>query len=411
MKIGLLLVLAIIAACTRPTPVIAADPGREPLTLARVIELSSTIAPDVRLAGNRVAEGEAKLAGAEIRTLENPKLDLNAGPRTGTQNSVDVEVGLEIPIELGNRRGKRIALAKAGIRREEHATEDVRRQAVAAAVGAYYRVLQAEERLGLAQDRKNLADQLLRVAKERHLAGDAAKFEVNLARTEVARAASEISSAQGRIALARAALARALGLPSGAELRIVGTIRERIFFDSIRPAPDPPIRADLLTAQADVEASRAAISLAEAERLPEVAFRLSYQREGDDSVALGGISITLPLLNPRKAAVQEARVRHQRAQLAAGISQAAIEAEIEGARGAYDAAVEAVRSMEADGLALQRENETLAGESYRAGKINLATLLQVRRDSLETRREYLERLLEAAQAGVDLASASGKWQP
>jgi outer membrane protein, heavy metal efflux system len=33
-------------------------------------------------------------------------------------------------------------------------------------------------------------------------------------------------------------------------------------------------------------------------------------------------------------------------------------------------------------------------------------LLQVRRDALETRREYLERLLEAADAGVELASAN-----
>lgn len=401
--------LTLAAACMLPTTVIAADLGRVTLNLARVIELSSGSAPEVRLAGNRVAEEEAKLAGARVRTLENPRFELNAGPRTGIENSIDVEVGMEIPIELGSRRSKRVAVAQAGIRREKQATEDVRRQSVTAAVDAYYRVLQAEEQLGLAQDRQKVAGELLRIAKERHAAGDVAKFEVNLALTEVARAESAVAAAQGRIASTRGALARALGLPSAADLQVTGSIKERSLFDAIQSAPGSQKRADLLAAQADVEASLAAISLAEAERLPDVAFRISYKREGDDNVALGGISVSVPFMNPRQAPVQQARVQHQRAQLAAEISQASIAAEIEGARNAYAAAVEAVRRMEADGLTLQQENESLAQESYKAGKINLTTLLQLRRDALDTRREYLELLLEAAEAGVELASASGLW--
>jgi len=392
-----------------PPPVTAADAGEGILTLARVIEFAAANAPDVRFSITRVAEGEARLAGAQARTRENPKMDLATGPRNGPESSVDVEVGLEIPFELGGRREKRIAVAQAGIEREVQAAEDVRRRAVAAAVGAYYRVLHAEEVLRFARDRKTLADELVRIARERHLAGDAARFEVNLAQTEVARAENDVSSAQGRIALARTALAQTLGLSSGAELRIVGDIKERGFFDTIRSAPVPRERADLLAALADVEVSRAAVLLAEAERLPDLAFRLSYKREGNDNIAIGGITVSLPFLNPRRGPVQEARIQNQRAQIVAEVRKAAITAESEGARRAYDTAVEAVRRIEAEGLPLQQENVSLATESYRAGKINLSTLLQVRRDALDTRREYLERLLEAAETGVELASASGRW--
>ncbi len=409
MNMKILYVLAVFTVCALPASVTAVNVDEGVLTLARVIELAAANAPEVRLSTTRVAEKEAKLAGARVRTLESPKMDLAAGRRNGPEGSVEVEVGFEIPFELGSRREKRIAVAQAGIQREKHATGDVRRHAVTAAVGAYYRVLQAEERLRFARDRKTLADELLRIARERHLAGDVAKFEVNLAQTEFARAESDISSAQGRIALARTALARTLGLSSGADLQIVGEIKERSFFDAIRSAPAPRERADLLAALADVEGSRAAVSLAEAERLPDLAFRLSYKREGKENIALGGITVSLPFLNPRQGPLQEARVQNQRAQIAAEVRQAAITAEIEGARRAYDAAVESVRRIEADGLTLQQENESMAGESYRAGKINLSTLLQVRRDALETRREYLKRLLEAAEAGVELASASGRW--
>lgn len=402
-------VFAVLTALALPVLATAAEVDKGVLTLARVIELSAANAPDVRLSTTRIAEGEAKLASARVRTLENPKLDLAAGPRSGPESSVDVEAGFEIPFELGSRREKRIALARAGHQREKHATGDIRRQSVAAAVSTYYRVLQAEERLRFARDRKTMAEEFLRIAKERLLVGDAAKFEVNLAQTEVARAESDISAAQGHVALARTALAKALGLSSGTGLQIVGNLKDRSFFDSLLAVPATYERDDLLAARAEEDAARAAISLAESEKLPDLAFRVSYKREGSENIALGGITVSLPFLNPRPGPIQEARVQNQRAQIAVELRQTAISAEIEGARNAYNAAVEAVRHIEVDGLALQQENESLAGESYRAGKINLSTLLQVRRDALETRREYLERLLEAVDAGVELASANGKW--
>lgn len=401
--------VAVLSVLVLPVFAAAKDEIKGALTLTRVIELATANAPEVRLSNTRIAEGEAKLAGAQVRTLENPKFDLAAGPRNGTDSSVDIEAGFEIPFELGNRRSKRVAVAQAGIKREKYATGDVRRQSVAAAVGAYYRVLQVEERLRFARDRKSMAEEFLSIAKERLLVGDVAKFEVNLAQTEVARAESEVSAVQGRIALAKTTLAKTLGLSSGANLQITGDLKDRSLFDAIRSAQTVRERDDLLAARAEVEASRAAISLAEAERLPDLAFRVSYKREGSDNIALGGITVSLPFLNPRPGPIQEARVQNQRAQIAAEVRQAAISAEIEGARNTYDAAVEAVHRIEADGLILQQENESLAGESYRAGKINLSTLLQVRRDALETRREYLERLLEAADAGVELASANGRW--
>jgi cobalt-zinc-cadmium efflux system outer membrane protein len=119
------------------------------------------------------------------------------------------------------------------------------------------------------------------------------------------------------------------------------------------------------------------------------------------------VSVALPLFNPRRGAVLEAQARSDRARIAAEARRAGISSETEGARRAYRAAVESVRRLEEEAQPRQLESEALAREGYRAGKINLATLLQVRRDALDTRREYLDRLLEAAEAGVELASAAG----
>lgn len=401
-----LLVVFVLFALPVFLPPSAAGTETVILTLSRVVELAAASSPEVRVAATLVEEEQAKLLGAQVPLLENPAVEAAFGPRFGRESGADFEVGVEVPVEWG-RRGKRVSLAQAGIKREKHAAEEVRRQATASAVVAYYRVLEAEERLRISVERKGLADELLRIASERHQLGDAPKFDVNLARTEVARAESEVSAARGHIAAERAALARALGMPSAAGLKVEGDIKDRNLFDTIAGNEKMTERAGLLAAQAEVEAADAEIAVARADQRPDLALRMSYKREGEENVALAGLSVTLPFVNRKEGAVQEARVRKRRAEIIAETQKAAISAELEGARLAYEAASEAVRRMESEGLPLQQENDSMATESYRAGKINLTTLLQIRREALETRKEYLERLLQAAAAGAELASATG----
>jgi len=385
----------------------AAEDVGEPLTLDRVMQLAASAAPEVRLAETQVAEEEARLAGAKVRTLENPELELEAGPRSAEEDSVDFGVGLEIPVELWGRRERRIAVAEAAFQREKFLAQEARRQAVSAALGAYFQVLHDHRRVELSRQRKSLAEELLRIAAERHSVGDAPRFEVNLARSEVARAASEIATEEGRLAEARTALAQALGLPRADRLQVEGDLADRSLFTPLQAVIDTT-RPDLLAARAEVEASAAGVALARATLRPDVALRLSYNEEGDEKVAMAGVAIGLPFLNPRdKAPVREAMARNQRARILAETREAAISHQIEGARLAYESAAEAVRRMEEEALPLQRENQFMATESYRSGKIDLTTLLQVRREALETEREYQERLLKAAEAGVGLASAVG----
>lgn len=65
------------------------------------------------------------------------------------------------------------------------------------------------------------------------------------------------------------------------------------------------------------------------------------------------------------------------------------------------------RRHETEALPLSSANEIAAAASYRAGKIDLGTLLVIRREVLDTRREHLDRLLDAATAAVDLWIAGG----
>ncbi len=380
--------------------------GGETLTLKRVVDVARQRAPTVRVARAGVAEAESRLVGARLRARDNPVIEGLIGPRWAAGRSTDMEVSLAVPLELGGKRSKRIAVAEAEIAAAQMDVEERRRGAVGAAVAAWYGVVYVQRRVALAEERLQLATELQRTAVARQRAGDVAQFEVNLAESEVARADSEVAAEESRLARARADLAAALGLASSGDLAVAGDLSDRTLFDGVASGVAGDQRADIRAARAQRRAADARLSLAGASRWPDVSLRATYAREEDADVLLGGVAITLPFFDRGQAQRAEARAQQQRADVEVEVLTTAATSEIEGARAAYRAARDAVARLE-KGLPRATQNLEMATESYRAGKIDLTTLLIIRRDALDTRREYLDRLLEAALAGVDLWVAVG----
>lgn len=397
-----ILFASIVAAGT----VAQADEG-VPLTRDRVVELARSSSPSVRDAGAAVDEERARLVGARVFARDNPVFEAVAGPRWGDDTALDVEATLAVPFELGGKRGKRAAAAQAAINR---ATSEVAvdvQDAVSRALAAYYRALHAEERLRLAEERKRLADQLLDAAQSRHQAGDVAELEVNLAATEVARAESETLAETAEVERARGELAITLGLASSTAADVEGMLGDRAPFDSIDGAQAKE-RADVIAARGAVEEQRAEIMSADASRFPDLSVRMTYAREdGGTHIVLAGVAVTLPWFDRGQGERAGARARARRAELRLELAEQAIETEVVVASRAYRTSVAAVVKLEKDALPLVGRNEELSATAYQAGKADVSTVIVVRRESLDTRREHLDRQLAAALAGVELARAAG----
>ena len=152
--------LALITICCIHFDAVAEPTATEPLTRERVIELARKRAPVVLTAQTRVAEARGKLVGARVLIPENPVLELMTGPRWADTRSTDAEAQLAVPIALGGRRDKRIAVATAGVDRDTQLAYDTQRTAIGAALVAYYHSVYAKARIDLAQARTTLADDL-----------------------------------------------------------------------------------------------------------------------------------------------------------------------------------------------------------------------------------------------------------
>jgi len=372
------------------------------------VALARARAPLVRVAESRVLEARGRLAGAQALGQENPTIEGVTSTDDRFERRTQWE--LNVPIGIGLAWARRSGVARAELQRDQQLVADARRGAVGAALAAYYRVLHAARRVELAKERRSVAGELHRTAIERHRAGEVARLEVLVTETEGIRAESELLAEVQGLARARIALAGTLGLTSGEQLAVAGGLADRLLLTQTLAAPEPAQRADVLAADREVGAARAAKSLARSELLPGLAFRLNYGHEAGDALVQPGLAVTVPLFQHGQESRQIARAREMRAMAELERTRNSAAAEVEGLERAYEAATSAAEQLDSRALPNVEESENMVRESYRAGKIDLPAFLVVRRDLLDTRREHLDRLLDAALAGIDLAVARGGFQ-
>ena len=379
--------------------------SKDSLTAARVVELARAGAPEVLLAQTRVLEARGRLTGARALTQENPVIEGVANADRRFERRTDLE--LTVPIGFGLHRSRRVGVARAEVQREAHLVADAARRAIGTALAAYYRVLHAEQRVALARERQTLADELQRTAAEKVRAGDAARLDLNVAETELSRAESEVLSAEHLVARARVELAVVLGLPSGTGLPVAGDLADRSLLESMSIDTTAGRRPDVLAAESEARVAAAEAALAWTAFLPGLSLRWNHGHEGGEAIERRGVVLSIPLFNHGQGERGQARARRERARVELESRRAAASAEVEGARNGHRAAVGAARQLEARGIPRAFETEAMAQESYRSGKMDLPGVLVVRREALETRREDLDRLLEAALSAIDVAVATG----
>jgi len=399
-RVGTLCFIALIACAA------TVEAATDSLTAVRVIEMARDRAPEVLLARSRVKEASGRLGAAGILHAENPTIEGTAGLDDRFERRTQWE--LTVPFDPGWARRGRTRIARAELEREEFLRADVTQRAIGAALQAYYRALHARDHLEIARRRFAVAERVKSAAADRHRSGDVARMDLLLAETELARAASDVRMGEHAFSRASTDLRIVLGLSLDSGRHVSGELADRAVLERAG-SPDPNTPA-VLAAERELAAADAQRGQARTAVLPNVAFRLDYGHESGVAVARPGLALTVPLFNAGQEERVAARARAERAEIELETRRAAAKAEREGTETAYQAARAAAVDLGRDGIPQSREVEAMAEDGYRAGKINLTSLLQVRREVLETQREYVDRLLDAALAAIDRAVANGTWR-
>jgi outer membrane protein, heavy metal efflux system len=399
---GIAVVLLLPLAC------LAQDGG---LSLEQALELARQRAPVILAARDRIEEVRGRLLGATMRFRDNPVIEGAAGPRTSERGtSIDADVGISQTFELGGRRTARIADAQADIERETATSENTARFLLRDVAAEFLRALAVQERLRSLETASTLAGNLLTAADTRFQAGDVPILDVNLARTVAARARSEMLAGEAEQISVLGDLRILLGMTATEPLAIRGELGERSQYDVDALQSRALDRPDLRALAAEIRQAEADLRLGRGLAKPEIGLGVGYQREEGANVALGRLAITLPVFSRGQELQATSMARATRLTRELEFGRRAIAVEIRSAFDAYQRQVRAVEELERDALPNLEENRLLAQRSYEEGEIGITDLLLFQRESIETQLLYVDRLMEAALAGIELEYRSGAFQ-
>ncbi len=351
--------------------------------------------------------GPIYVAGLAVaRERLNPEATVEIAKETPRQ-----AFAFAVPLELGGKRTKRIAVSEATVRAGEaeiaatiaQVRNDVRR--------AYYGVLVADARLLLMNEMRGIGVRVRDTAQQRFDAGSAPRLEVMQAQLTLASAENEATAAQGNAVAARAQLNALLGQP----LETVTTLSTAV--DSGAPMTTETAMTlaqtastELMALDRQIETQRARIALARALRVPDVIPTATLTHAAQPEFTYGwraGVAVTLPVFTSHRAGVV---VEQTTLDQLTGQRQAML-VRITGAVTAAAVTVQAQRQLyvryrdEIIPQALQVEQ--LAQEAYQLGQTGIATLLPALQATRDVRLRALDAVSQFQNALADLERAIG----
>ena len=394
--------VAIVVSLAAP---IAAQVAVSPaLSLADAVGQAMSANPTIVAARLMSAINQAGLAVAGERP--NPEVTAEFEKETPKQ-----AFGVAVPLELGGKRSKRIAVSAATLQAGDaeiaatvvQVRNEVRR--------AYYEVLVAEARLSVFRELRDLSGRVRDAAQARFDSGDAPRLEVLQAALALAASENDAVAAGGALTAARtrfnALLGQALDTTQtlSTSLDAGGPVSLDVSLSLARTAS-----AELAVLDRRLDAQRAKIALAQSLRTPDLIPTATLTHDAEPEFTYGwraGLAVTLPVFATHKAGVlveqttltQLLAQRHAaQTRVAADVTAAAATAEAQ--RLAY------VRYRDVI-LPQAQQLEQLAQDSYELGRTGISALLQALQASRDLRLRALDTMAELQTALADLERAVG----
>jgi cobalt-zinc-cadmium efflux system outer membrane protein len=383
----------------------SADPA-PPLRWREVAALIAT-APAVREAEARAAAAAGATEAAAA--VPNPSVTVtgaDAEARFGTERRREWGVAVEVPLEFLATRGARVEAGRAAERAAAADAEGVRVEVRRAVRRAFIALAHAEAQLEGQLLLEEELGQLTGLVRKRAERGEARPTEVPRVEIELERLGAAIGRTRSLVEALRARLSTTLGVPVA-----------RVEADLDRPLDVPPLAAlerrlgegapGLVAARARLAAASGELDAERRERVPKLALGAGHVEELDRRATSLSATVTFPLWNWNGG-----KIRQSQANVVA--ERARLEALSREVRGTASEAWHACAAGQAS-AARFREQVAPRAESaarttrraYELGESGLLDVLDTRRVLLDTRREYLDLLLDMQNACGDLAALAG----
>lgn len=391
-------------------PLVFAAPAAAQVTPDNALTLQAAL--DRALAANPT------IAAARLTSAIHLAGRALAGERPNPEATVEFEketpkqaYGFALPLELGGKRAKRIAVSEATIHAGEAELTATIAQVRNEVRRAYYEVLVAEARLLVLRELRDLSQRVRDTAQARFDAGDAPRLEVLQASLVLAAAENETIAVQGVSVAARTRLNALIGQPLDTSQRLStsldagGPVEVDAALNLARTGS-----ATLALLDRQIEQQRARLALAHALRTPDLVPTATLTHDAEPEFTYGwraGLAITVPIFTTHSAgvAVEQTTLDQLMAQRQAAVQR--MTGEVTAAAAAAEAHRQTYIRYRDLILPQAQQVEQLAQDSYQLGQTGIASLLQSLQASRDLRLRSLDAVSELQAAIADLEQAIG----
>jgi outer membrane protein, heavy metal efflux system len=378
------------------------------LTLEEAFAMAERLHPDLAEAEAlvRASQGKADQAGK----LSNPDLigRIESAPFKGrTTGDAEYLAGVSQSLPLGPRLSKARAAEKLGVEARAYDLQARRREVRRRVHSAFATALYQEKAFNTLSNITDTFEQSVAITKERVDAGDALPEDLARIELELVRSNIEAKRALSMHRIALVQLATSIGDPKLAIKQLEGSLDAAFEVPTLEEITgDLEEHPAALQALADSKASAARLSLAKAQRIPDITIEALYRRlqsERRDAFD-AGVSIPVPLFDRNSGTIREARGELAAAEARYRSTRNELALRAEDSYGRLTAAVARNRSLRDDVLPRAATVLKTADARYVAGDIRVTDLLAVRRDWALVQLTWLESLRDVAAAWAEVRS-------
>lgn len=374
-------------------------------TYAEALQRALAANPAIVAANTRRAIGTAGVAVAGERLNPETRVEFD-------RDAPHQAYSFAVPLELGGKRDKRIAVAEA----EAHTAEAEISQLIVetrnAVRRAFFDRAIADARLSILDDVQTILTRARDAARQRFDAGSAPRLEVLQAELQLAQAQNESIGARGAATAARARFNALLGLPPESATTIATAELEPALTQDAAIARARAASTELALLDRRIATQQARIALAKAQQTPDLTPEgsVTHGFPSDNDFQTGwkvALAVTLPLFTTHKAgvALEEATLSQLQAERTAAATR--IAAAVTAAIAVADAQRQQFIRYRDEILPQAVQVETMADDAYRLGQTGIAAYLQALQATRDVRLRFLQTEADLQNALADLEQAMG----
>jgi cobalt-zinc-cadmium efflux system outer membrane protein len=272
---------------------------------------------------------------------------------------------------------------------------------------AFYEALLAQRSFDLAQQLLKIARDAQTTAQKLQRAGETSRIDLRQADIEVFNAENNLNDTRTRHTAAWQTLRAVLGIPQMAPTVLRGdieTIPDDLNYDntlnrlwSISP--------EIAAAAANLDRARAALTRARLEPIPNVRFQGGVMQDQGINGKTDGIVqmlLPMPIINRNQGAIRAAEAEVAAAERAIRQVELDLQSRLAPVFQQYASAAYRVRRYRESILPAAEESLELARRGYAAGEFPFLNLLNAQRTFFQTNQQYLQSLLDLRTSTAEI---------